>query len=97
MQKQKAVLESSLQHLQHKHDAYVAEATSKAETAAAALAEAQRLNTEYANRLEVCQQEFMDLECESDAQMCARCNLFSGAVVSASGLPCPPCSNAFIP
>lgn len=72
VQKQKAVLENQLQHVQKKHDAHVQEATTKAEAAAAALTEAQRLNTEYAARLEECQQMCMDLEGETDAQTCVR-------------------------
>lgn len=82
MQKQKAVLESSLQHMQQKHEAHVQEATTKADTAATALTEAQRLNNEYAARLEECQQQFMELEGESDTQMCALGPLESTILVS---------------
>lgn len=71
VQKQKAVLESTLQHTQQKLDILVEESTAEASKAAASLAEATRLNTEYAARLEECQQSFMELEEESDAQLCA--------------------------
>ena len=71
VQKQKAVLESSLQHTQQKLEILVEESTAEAEKAAASLAEALRLNTEYGARLEECQQSFMELEEESDAQLCA--------------------------
>lgn len=67
VQKQKAVLESSLQHAQSKYDTYVQEAVTKAEAAAAALTAAESLSADYASRLEECQQMYMDLENESDA------------------------------
>ena len=66
LQKQKAVLEASMQHTTQKLEAQVQDSTAKAEKADAALAEAVRLNTEYAARLEECQQSFMELEGESD-------------------------------
>jgi chromosome segregation ATPase len=68
LQQQKAKLESQLGHLQAKHDAHVQEAATKAEAAAEVLTEAQRLKTEYASRLEDCQQQFMELESEADEQ-----------------------------